>query len=586
MSSQQIIGHYRITAKIGEGGMGEVYRATDTKLGREVAIKVIPDSFANEPDRMARFAREAQVLASLNHPNIAAIYGVEDRALVMELVPGPTLAERIAAGAMPLEEALPLVHQLIDALEYAHERGVIHRDLKPANIKVTPDGRLKVLDFGLAKALGSESASGNPSASPTLTMRDTMAGALVGTAAYMAPEQARGHAVDKRADIWAFGVVLCEMLTGRRLFGGPTISDTLAAVLTREPEWTHVPAGARRLLRACLERDSKRRLRDIGDARRLLEDAEAPPPAVSAPPSRPLPWIVSTAALALIAAYASWTAWRATRPVERPLQRFSVDLGPEAIIGNRVTAILSPDGNRLVFAIRNADGSVQLATRTLDQPKATPLAGTEGAADPFFSPDGQWVGFFASGKMKKISVHGGATVNLCNASAPRGAAWNDDGTIILSPALTSGLQRIPDSGGPFHPLTDPAKSGEVSHRWPQILPGGQAVLYIGSVFAGNYEEASIEVLSLKTGQIKSVTRGGYYARYLPSGHLVYVHQGTLFAVPFDLDRLEIRGTPTPVQDEVSANAISGAGQFDFSRTGTFIYFSGKGQSQSAILLDG
>jgi len=583
MTPQPSIAHYRVTSKLGEGGMGAVYRATDTKLHRDVAIKVLPDSFAADPDRLARFQREAQVLASLNHPNIASIYGVEDRALILELVEGPTLADRIAKGLMSLEEALPLIAQLIDALETAHEKGVVHRDLKPANIKVTPEGRLKVLDFGLAKALASELASGDPRISPTLTMSATVAGAIMGTAAYMAPEQARGHNVDKRADIWAFGVVVHEMITARHLFLKESVSDTLAAVLTREPDWHSVPARLEPLLRACLEKDPKHRLRDIGDARRLLEQTVVPAPLSGAPArARSAPWIAALALLTLSTVAASWIAWRATRTPDRPLVRLSVDLGPEAVAGSRLSAILSPDGTRLVFNVRNAEGRLQLASRTLDQPKAVPLPGTEGGIDPFFSPDGEWVGFFAGSKMKKVSVHGGATVVLCDATGARGAAWTNDGFIIVAPSLTAGLQRVPDTGGKLELITDPSKTGDVTHRWPQILPGGKSLLFTASRQAGDYDESTLKVLTLSTGQVKQVHSGGYFGRYFSSGHLGYIHQGTLFAVPFDMDRLQAHGTGVPVQDDVAANPISGGGQLDFSRAGTLVYLSGKGQSQGSV----
>jgi serine/threonine-protein kinase len=330
MSPQQTIAHYRITAKLGEGGMGEVWRATDTKLGRDVAIKILPDAFASDADRMARFQREAQVLASLNHPNIAAIYGVEERALVMELVEGPTLAERIAQGAIPLDEALPIAKQIAEALEYAHERGIVHRDLKPANIKVTPENKVKVLDFGLAKALTNDPPTPDPMSSPTLTMRATQMGVIMGTAAYMSPEQARGQTVDRRADIWAFGVVLYELLTGRQLFAGPTISDTLAAVLKTDVDLAAVPAALRPVVDRCLRKDARQRWRDIGDVRVTLEEG-MPATLVAAPAARRriLPWAI--AGLALAVAVVGWfAAWRATWPVDQPLTRLSVDLGPDA----------------------------------------------------------------------------------------------------------------------------------------------------------------------------------------------------------------------------------------------------------------
>jgi serine/threonine protein kinase len=402
------------------GGMGEVFRARDAKLGRNVALKVLPEVFAEDADRMARFEREAQVLASLNHSNIAAIYGLEEsdgiRALVMELVEGPTLAERIGGRAMPLEEALPIAKQIAEALEYAHEKGIIHRDLKPANVKLTADGHVKVLDFGQAKAIEAPAqAAGNPSISPTLTIEGTRAGVILGTAAYMAPEQARGAVLDKRADIWAFGVVLYEMLTGHQPFAGATVSDTLAAVLKTEPNLTQVPVQAQKLQQRCLEKDPKRRLRDIGETRFLLEDA--PPQGVPARGSSQ--WKIAAGVLSVIATLALWMAWRATRPVSQPLVRLSVQLPefalpPESSPGASV--ILSLDGSRIVYTRHATDRTFRLYTRKFDQEQAVPLAGTEDAYGPFFSPDGQAVGFFAGGKLKKTSVDRGGVVVLCDAS--------------------------------------------------------------------------------------------------------------------------------------------------------------------------
>jgi serine/threonine-protein kinase len=568
----QTIAHYRITAKLGAGGMGEVYRAVDTKLDREVALKILPEQFARDTERMTRFEREAKVLASLNHPNIAQIYGVENRALVMELVEGVS-----PKGPMSFDDSWKITSQIASALEYAHERGIVHRDLKPDNIKVTPDGVVKLLDFGLAKAFTEQKEpSANPEHSPTLTIGATEVGVILGTAAYMAPEQAKGKAVDKRADIWAFGVVFYELLTGGRPFKGEDVSETLVSVLRDKPNFAKVPLNARRLLRRCLEKDPKQRLRDIGEAHFLLEGVEAP----SGPKSK-LAWIVAVGVLTIALAVVSVIAWRATRPVNRPLIRVSMDLGPRAVAASRITAAISPDGRRIAFVAREEGGKELLATRLLDQSDPTLLTGTEGAADPFFSPDSQWIGFFADSKLKKISVQGGAAVTLCDAADGRGASWGEDGNIVVTVAAVtgSGLSRIPEAGGALQHLTKPADTGDVQHRWPQVLPGASAVLFTAGTTPGDWENASIKVLSLKTNKLVVVAQGGYFGRYLPisdhGGELVYVHQGTLFGVPFDLDHLKPRGTAAPLLEDVQADSVAGGGQFDFSQNGAFLYRGGK-----------
>ena len=573
------LGPYEILSPLGAGGMGEVYRARDTRLDRDVALKILPETFAAHADRMARFEREAKVLASLNHPNIAAIYGVEERALVMELVEGSTLAECVAKGSMPLDDALPILQQLIDALEYAHEKNIIHRDLKPANIKLTPEAKVKVLDFGLAKALTPDLQVGNPACSPTVTMRSTVAGTILGTAAYMSPEQARGQAVDKRSDIWAFGVVVYEMVTGKALFAGPTISDTLAAVLKGEPDVTGVPATVRPIVERCLRKDARQRWRDIGDVRVALEEGV---PAADAPRRSVWPWAIA-AVLAVVVTVLAGALWRATRPDPHPLTRLSVDLGPEATMGPNITAVISPDGRRLVFPARGPDGKQQLATRLLDQAQTTLLPSTESGVDPFFSPDGQWIGFFVSGQLKKISVHGGAPVTLCTVTLPQGASWGEDGNIVAALNNLAALFRIPAAGGTPQRLTK-LGVGEITHRWPQVLPGGEAVLFTASPTTTGLDSANIEAVSMKTGQVKLLQRGGYYGRYVPSGHLVYVHQGRLFGVGFDVGRLEVRGTPTPLLEDVAANPSTGGGQFAFSGaaswSGTLVYLAGKAAAQT------
>jgi len=561
------LGPYEILGPLGAGGMGEVYRARDPRMGREVAIKVSAERFSD------RFDREVRAIAALNHPNICHIYDVGPNYLVMELVEGATLAERIDARAIPLEEALRIARQIGDALEAAHEKGIVHRDLKPANIKLQLDGGVKVLDFGLAKIAGHVAAAGNPEESPTVAMGGTIVGQIVGTAAYMAPEQARGKIVDKRADIWAFGVVLYEMLTGRRMFEGESISDVLAGVLTQEPDLTRVPITTHRLLKSCLEKDPKRRLRDIADAWRLLEDA---PPAPAAQSSTP--WKLAAAALVLLLVVALWAPWRsAMRPAESPSTRVDLDLGPDVSFGSNTgpAVVLSPDGSRMVFVSRGADGVARLFTRRLDQSQAVALPGTEGAISQFFSPDGQWLGFFAQGKLKKMRVDGGTPVSLCDAPAPRGASWGDDGNIVAELDQQAGLSLIPAEGGRPEALTDlDMAKGETTHRWPHMLPGSKAALFISSVAYGQYDEADIEAVTLKDRRIRMVLpHGGAFPRYLPNGYLVYVSKGTAFAAPFDPDRLEVTGSAVRLW-EVGGNPNLGFGQLDFSRSGILAYRTG------------
>jgi Tol biopolymer transport system component/predicted Ser/Thr protein kinase len=572
------LGPYEILAPIGAGGMGEVYRAKDTKLKREVALKVLPDSFASDPERMARFQREAEVLAALNHPNIAAIYGVEERALVMELVPGESLK-----GQVLLEIALNYAKQIADALEAAHEKNIIHRDLKPANIMVTPSGVVKVLDFGLA-AVAQAFDPSNPANSPTLTISPTRAGMILGTAAYMSPEQARGKAVDKRADIWAFGVVLYEILTGQRLFAGETVSDTLAQVLTKEPGWAQVPAKVRRLLKKCLEKDPKKRLRDIGDAWELLEEETGT--ASSRSRLGGAGWIAA-AVLVVALGVALWALWRAQKPADRPLTRLDVDLGADVSLpapGAASSVAISPDGTRLVYESGNHPN---LFTRRLDQPKAAELRGTEGTTTPFFSPDGQWVGFYVRRKLNKISVEGGAVVPLADVNGFSGASWDQDGSILLGEGIGGrGLVRIPSGGGTPETVEGLGK-GEIALAYPQLLPGGKAILFVADT-ALDEDKLTIEVLTLADHRRKIVARGGASPRYLATsggaGYLVYVNKATLFAVPFDLEKLETRGTAVPLLDDVAYMSQLGTGQFDFSRTGTLVYRRSSGGAPAITTL--
>ena len=551
------LGPYEILAWIGAGGMGEVYRARDTKLEREVAIKVLPDAVAQNPERLARFEREAKVLAALNHPNIAQIYGVEQGALVMELVEGQTLK-----GPIPLQTALTYARQIADALEAAHEKGITHRDLKPANIKITPGGTVKVLDFGLAAVSHTPApASGDPTDSPTVTLQATQAGVIVGTAAYMSPEQASGKPVDKRADIWAFGVVLFEMLSGQRLFRGETISHTLASVIKDEPNWDAVPVPVRRLLRRCLEKDPKRRLRDIADAMLLLEESPVSPERRH---RSVFPWAVA-GALAAALTFSLGTSGRAPRAAAaRQFLQLDLDAGPDEVS----QPALSPDGSVLVFVSKG-----QLATRRLDQAKVMLLAGTDGAAFPFFSPNGQWIGFFAERKLKKIALEGGAPQTLCDVPTPRGGSWGEDGFIIASLDTLAGLSRVPVAGGEPQPFTDTQgdPEGMTAHRWPQVLPGGRGVLFAATANV----RGSLRVLA-PGGKMKTLVANSTYGRYLPTGYLVYLQAGTLFAAPMDLTRLELTGPAVPLVQGVGYTPNVAHAEFDLAPSGTLVYVRGPG----------
>ena len=608
--------HYRLIEKIGEGGMGVVWKAADTTLDREVAIKILPPDFQQDPDRPARFQREAKLLAQLNHPHIASIYGLHEageiRFIAMELVPGQDLAERLHRGALPLEEALDVAHQVAEALETAHEQGVIHRDLKPANVKLTDENRVKVLDFGLAKAFESEpgAVDARASLSPTLTSAGTRAGVLLGTAAYMSPEQARGQAVDKRADIWAFGALLYELLTGRQAFPGETISDSLAGVLKLEPDYALLPAetpeSIRRLLHRSLEKRPKQRLRDIGEARIRVEEAlgrAEPAPSISgasitsmpsipaaagepAPAAAPaargarLPWLLCGMALVVAAASFLWP--RGSEPAPQPVVRVEMVMTENTLRGvPGSSVVISPDGKRMAYL----DSSDQrIYVRLADQLEATPLSGTEGAWQPFFSPDGDWIGFFADRKLKKVSILGGAPLTLCDAADRRGASWGDDGTIVFAPDTRSGLYRVTETGGEPEPLTtlDP-EQGEWSHRWPHMLPGGQAVLFVSHSQGASWDEASIELLDLRTMERKLLQEGGSYPAYVPTGHLVYVHDRTLFAVPFDAESLEVVGLPAPVLEEVYWSRTNGGAHYSVSAAGHLLYRVGRPASQEQTL---
>ena len=582
------VGPYEITGPIGAGGMGEVYRAHDSRLNRDVAIKTLPAGFSSDSDRMARFQREAQALAALSHPNIASIYGLEEstggRSLVMELVEGQTLAERIAAGPIPLEEALGLARQIGDALEAAHEKGIIHRDLKPANIKLTPDGKVKVLDFGLAKAFDSTAISGDVTSSPTLTLDSTRAGVILGTAGYMSPEQARGKPVDKRADIWAFGVVLFEMLTGKMTFEGETVSDTLAAVLRADIDWRQLPAGTppkvRRLLQRCMERDARKRLRDIGDAWLEIDAPDEAPVVVAAPqPAAPKRawWIPWAAAALLGGAGLAWGLLHRTPVPQRPVVRWMYTQKEFFAV-----PALSHDGARL--AVTELEGGTpRLALRMMDQREGKSIPGSDGMYFPEFSPDGQWIVAFVGvreSKLKKIPVTGGTAITLAEGlSASQGASWGDDDSIVFSGG--KGLMRISSSGGAAQTLTTPdSKKGEMGHRTPHFLPGSRAVLF--SIAAGNSNQ--IAVLDLKTGKYRVLVANGQDGRYVPTGHLVYLRSGTLFAAPFDLGRVAMAGPEAPVIEAVSTNGPNSAlGEYAFSDSGLLVYMEGSGQGSGTVM---
>ena len=590
------LGPYEVLSQLGAGGMGEVWKARDGRLDRTVAIKVLPEELFEDVDRVSRFEREAKALAALNHPGIAAVHSfeaVEGRhILVMELVEGEGLDVRIARGAIPSDEALPIARQIAEALEAAHERGIVHRDLKPANVMVTPEGRVKVLDFGLAKALDPDAASGGApqvTHSPTITARATAAGVILGTAAYMSPEQARGKSVDKRADIWAYGCLLYEMLTGKRVFEGETASDVLAAVLRQEIDFDALPPGTppgiARLLRRCLKRDVQGRLHDIGDAKIEIDEAIESPAEHPAAPARPksaggrvlqvLPWLVA-AALALVL-----LSTRRAPPAPGEAVHLSLNM-PEGVgvdpnfAAQAQLLAISPDGRRIAFRGRSGEDR-RIFLRDLSRETPESLPGTEGGEEPFFSPGGEWLGFISEGKLKKTALAGGTPVTLAPAARSRGAAWGDDGTIVFSPTVNSGLFRIPATGGEPLPLTALEAAGrERTHRWPEILPGGKTVLFtVGTEDKpGDYDESRIDAISIETGKRHVVYRGASLARYAPPGYLLLARHGDVLAVPFDVRTAEVHGTPVPVLQGVSGDPRSGVSYFDVARAGALVYATG------------
>jgi serine/threonine-protein kinase len=648
------LAHYRITGELGSGGMGEVWRAEDTKLDREVALKVLPADVAEDAERLARFEREAKVLASLNHPNIAHLYGLETVALgtdadtgvtgtpvgegftpsrdavssgtgtgtgtghrkeegegegsapqipttflVMELVEGEDLSERISRGPLPIDDAIAIALQIAEALEAAHEQGIVHRDLKPANIKIAGDGTVKVLDFGLAKAWEGRTADSDLSMSPTLTHHATAAGVILGTAAYMSPEQARGKPVDRRADIWAFGVVLWEMLTGRKLFEGETVTDVLASVLKEPPDLEALPAetptSIRRLVSRCLAREPRERLQWIGDARIELEEARTPGGALQVDRegrarsgNRGREWVAwSAAVVALFAAFVFWI--RPTETPETPLTRFSLGLGSTRMLSFIDQPILafSPNGRILAMTATDVESARDLIViHHLDGGDAVHLDGTEGAGEMFFSPDGSSIGFFADGKLKRMALNGGSAVTIADAPNPRGGVWLPDGTILFSPMYASGLWRIAVSGGIAEEvLTVDGERGERTLRFPHATPDGEiAIFTVGSTKSpNNYEDANIDVYSLETGERRTVIDRATMARFAGRDRIIFARMGDLFAVEFDPVRLETVGEPVPVIEDVGGDPSSGAGYFTIAENGSIAWLAGAVTAADALL---
>ena len=591
------LAHYRITAALGVGGMGEVWRAEDTKLDREVALKMLPEDFAEDPDRHARFEREAKVLASLNHANIATLYALEhldgQHVLVMEVVEGEGLDEVIARGPVPVDEAIAMALQIAEALEAAHEAGIVHRDLKPANIRVRPDGTVKVLDFGLAKAWESEGGDSSLSLSPTLTQHATAAGVILGTAAYMAPEQAAGTATDNRADIWAFGVVLWEMLVGNKLFGGETVSHVMAAVLKDDVDLDELPpetpAYLKALIGRCLRRKRRERLQAIGDARIALEEGAEEEPELFVNEAKPagrssLSWIMAAAA-AMAAVILGVLLW-GEKSEEIRVVRSSIPAPPGTVFHlealNPGPATISPDGCKLVFTARDDEGNYMLYLRALDESGAHALAGTEGGHYPFWSPDSEWIGFFAQGKMKKIKEHGGPPLTICEAADGKGGTWNAEGVIVFTPDSATMLHRVAAVGGESMPISElDLENGDNSHRQPRFLPDGRHLIYYARNNAGD-NRSKVRVLGLQEGgsgrDLVESNATGWFA----AGHLLYVRDDMLMAQPFDPEALEFTGDAFPVAEDVVVRAMTGIGVFSASDDGVLVYQTGTQEAEIAL----
>ena len=609
LSSGDRLGHYVISAPLGAGGMGEVYRAQDTRLGRDVAIKVLPEEFAADAERLARFEREARLLASLNHPNVATLYGLESvpgadahaetdvtTFLAMELVEGDDLEGRIAKGRIAISEAVAIARQIAEGLEAAHGKGIVHRDLKPANVRITPGGTVKILDFGLAKAREPFPGEGDLNESPTITAGMTREGTILGTAPYMSPEQARTRETDKRTDIWALGCVLYEMLVGRRAFAGDSWPEILAHILERDPEWDalppEVPRALRRLLERCLEKDPKRRLRDAGDVALALEDLVSEHPSATAegtaagprPITKTAPWLVAGAAA--IIAIAAWIGRPSLRSESSPALRFS-ESSPAALdmaqIGHSGSAVaISPDGELLVW-VAATDQGTQLYLRRLEEPKAHPIADTEGALAPCFSPDSEWIGFWADGKLRKVAASGGVPQTICEIDHVHGVSWGD-GIIVIGAIGADVLFGVDPSGGEVQPIVT-SDGTTLWGEYPKLLPGSRDLLVT------RQGQSIVELLSLDTGEATTLVREGINGSYLASGHLVWTHQDNLLAAPFDLSSRAITGDArTVIEGVLTESSVGVLSHYSVSDTGTLAYLPGEFEETGArptwVALDG
>jgi serine/threonine-protein kinase len=607
----QSIGPYEVLREIGRGGMGVVYLARDSKLERDAAIKALPADVTQDDERLSRFEREARLLATLHHPNIAAVYGLEEvegaRYLALEYVEGEDLSVILSRGAIPVDEALSIARQIAEAIEAAHAKGVIHRDLKPGNVKITPDGTAKVLDFGLAKTMVDDpgTASGLISSPTVVTLNSpTVPGVILGTAGYISPEQARAKVVDRRTDVWSFGCILYEMLTGQQIFGGETATDSLGAIMHKQPDWSvlppETPPAVRLLLRRCLAKDRQRRLQDMGDARLELEEAIADPTgsslglAVGAPQAASargpvwraaLPWaIVGALGVALVG---TWLNLRAGAEQLRPVRKLTLTIPEDRGLlpfAFRHMAV-SPDGSRLVFIGRSTPWS-QLYMRPLDQLVEVPIPNSDGAWGTFFSPDSQWIAYCNDDKLMKMSVQGSPPSTLCDAPGFRGGTWCDDGTIVFAPENNGGLSRVLAVGGTPEPLTTiTTEDGDesMSHRLPHALPGGRGVIFTAAKQGGEWDEVAIMVCSFETGEVKQLVTGGCDGRYVPTGHLLYYRENTIMAAPFDTETLEVTGPSVPVLEGVAGGNARQAAQLALSDEGTLAYLSGTESEERSLV---